>query len=377
MAAAVDGAIEGAGALLGAELGHGLSDPPSPQRDAKAVACGAGVAGAAAGADARPTTARSSDGALVHQPLEAGRLVLLTRSAHEGQGRAGTIGREVHPGREAALAAPQRLGFWRPPLCTSGVLVRAEHAPIDDVATPVPLPGRIGLRLDGGEDPLPAPGLPPAPEPAGHGRPGAVPFGKVPPRRPGPLPPHDAVDDLAMVGLRATRLGLLGRERRFQPLPLRVGALSSVSHTKGGATSAPPLWSLCVQALLKLKDHDVIASRDINSERLPDDVLLLTTVRYGRIFITHNRIDFRMLHDAWVTWPAAFGLALPPHPGILVLDAAPPEMLARVIADFLDQARPGVLPDAIFWWHRRDGWDRSISGGPWEPYQPPGDAAEE
>src|SRR5688500_17899770 len=103
-----------------------------------------------------------------------------------------------------------------------------------------------------------------------------------------------------------------------------------------------------------------------------DDVLLLTTVRLSRIFVTHNRTDFRMLHDAWVTWPAAFGMALPPHPGILVLDSSSPEMLATVIAHFLDAARLEDLSDTVFWWHSRDSWDRSIAGGPWEPYRPSG-----
>ena len=123
--------------------------------------------------------------------------------------------------------------------------------------------------------------------------------------------------------------------------------------------------------------HDVIASRDINTERLPDDVLPLTAVRLSRIFVTHNRLDFRMLHDAWVTWPAAFGMALPPHPGILALDSASPETLASVIAAFLDEARPTDLPNAVFWWHHRDEWDRSIDGGPWEPYRPPADTEQE
>ena len=132
-----------------------------------------------------------------------------------------------------------------------------------------------------------------------------------------------------------------------------------------------------VGSLLEGDGHDVLESRAINTERVPDDVLLLTTVRLGRIFVTHNRTDFRMLHDGWVTWPAAFGMALPSHPGILVLDSASPEALASVIADFLNEARPEDLADAVFWWRRRDGWYRSVDGGPWEPYQLPPDTGQE
>jgi hypothetical protein len=95
-----------------------------------------------------------------------------------------------------------------------------------------------------------------------------------------------------------------------------------------------------VLPLLERRGHDVLSTRDLGSERLPDDAQLLLTVRESRVFITHNRVDFRMLHDAWLTWPAAFGMALPPHPGILVLENSPPETLARVIADFLGATPP-------------------------------------
>src|SRR5215207_7361039 len=90
--------------------------------------------------------------------------------------------------------------------------------------------------------------------------------------------------------------------------------------------------------------HDVLLARDAGLSTVSDDALLLFCTKEERIFVTHNRKDFKLLHDAWVTWPAAFGLALPPHPGILLLDSAAPEALARVIADFLDEARPEDLP---------------------------------
>ena len=75
-----------------------------------------------------------------------------------------------------------------------------------------------------------------------------------------------------------------------------------------------------------------------------------------------------MLHDAWVTWPAAFGMSLPPHPGILILDVASTETLARVLVDVLDETPIERLANAIFWWHRNDGWRQPISGAKWEPY---------
>jgi len=109
-----------------------------------------------------------------------------------------------------------------------------------------------------------------------------------------------------------------------------------------------------VGVLLVVDGHDVVTARDLSGERLPDDAQLLLAVRSKRTFVTHNRADFKMLHDAWVTWPAACGMSLPRHPGILVMDTASPERLAN----------------GIFWWHHRDGWRRPGIGASWEPHQP-------
>jgi len=69
----------------------------------------------AARPDPRPSASRSRDRAPVHERLEDGRFVLLTRSEQHRQRLALSIGLEVHFGREAALAAPQRFRVWRPP----------------------------------------------------------------------------------------------------------------------------------------------------------------------------------------------------------------------------------------------------------------------
>jgi hypothetical protein len=133
--------------------------------------------------------------------------------------------------------------------------------------------------------------------------------------------------------------------------------------------------SLRLALLLGMAGHDVVVTRDLGRSRSTDDTLLLSSVQAGRIFVTHNRRDFRLPHDAWLTWPAAFGMALPTHPGILVLDTAPPDILARVLLAFLRATSPARLANAIFWWHRHDGWRRPAIDDRWEPYEP-GDAEE-
>lgn len=125
--------------------------------------------------------------------------------------------------------------------------------------------------------------------------------------------------------------------------------------------------SLHLAPPLRAVGHDPIMARDLGLTRLTDDAQLLSAVRAGRVLITHNRRDFTLLHDAWLTWPVAFGLVLPPHPGILVLDPAPHEMLSEAVDAFLAAAPAPGLANAIFWWHRRDGWRRRIIGTGWEP----------
>jgi hypothetical protein len=119
---------------------------------------------------------------------------------------------------------------------------------------------------------------------------------------------------------------------------------------------------------LRWAGHDVRTARELGFTRLTDDALLLATVRAGRMLATHNRRDFMLLHDAWVTWPAAFGLALPSHPGILVLQDAPPRALSSTLESFLDTTPAGEIPNNLFWWHHREGWRRRLLEGQWEPY---------
>ena len=132
-----------------------------------------------------------------------------------------------------------------------------------------------------------------------------------------------------------------------------------------------------VRVLLEQSGHRVLATREIGHERLPDDAQLLFAAKSGRIIVTHNRNDFQMLHDAWLTWPAAFGMSLPAHPGVLVLDQAPSTTLATVLVDFLDATAAERIANALFWWHRHDGWRQRDTGTTWIPYRPPLDAGRE
>ena len=43
----------------------------------------------------------------------------------------------------------------------------------------------------------------------------------------------------------------------------------------------------------------------------------------------------------------------------------------------LGEVSPERLANAIFWWHRHDGWRQPVAGGNWGPYRPILDAERE
>ena len=123
--------------------------------------------------------------------------------------------------------------------------------------------------------------------------------------------------------------------------------------------------SLQVAPLLRRAGHHLTATRDLRLNLSSDDSQLLTAVQNNWILITYNRDDFTMLHNAWLTWPAAFGLRLPSHSSILVPDHAPSGTQANVVAGFLTDTSAERLRNQLFWWHRHDGW-RHRAGTTWE-----------
>ncbi len=49
---------------------------------------------------------------------------------------------------------------------------------------------------------------------------------------------------------------------------------------------------------LRVRGHNVVAARELGLERAKDDAHLLLAAQQGRTFLSHNRQDFEMLHDA-------------------------------------------------------------------------------
>lgn len=78
----------------------------------------------------------------------------------------------------------------------------------------------------------------------------------------------------------------------------------------------------------------------------------------GWVFVTNNRRDLSMLHEAWVMWGVA-----PPHGGILTMDQGP---VARVLAGAIHALLRDtpLLINVRFDWRAIEGWTR-------DPISPP------
>jgi len=84
------------------------------------------------------------------------------------------------------------------------------------------------------------------------------------------------------------------------------------------------------------------------------DQLAFATDR-GCILITHNRRDFRTLHDAWMQWSSRWQ-EQQRHGGMLILDQGPlPNIIAERILAFLATAPATLAGDTFDWFARAGG----------------------
>lgn len=124
---------------------------------------------------------KTLDRDLLEEPFEHRRLVALAWCEHEGQRLAASLGSEVDLGARAALASPESFRHLVAALGSSGVLVRSNDRPIDEVDFPVDPTFAISPLLGSLELSLPdASPLPPV-EGTRDARPDAVALGQLSP----------------------------------------------------------------------------------------------------------------------------------------------------------------------------------------------------
>lgn len=113
--------------------------------------------------------------------------------------------------------------------------------------------------------------------------------------------------------------------------------------------------------LLIAPDRLVRTTRNEGRLSASDPFQLLYAAERGWIFVTCNRDDYHLLHDAWLLWSHHWGVRTA-HAGILALDQGhPAAMMAAAIDRFLTEDTP-PLTDALYDWTARDG--------AWTQYRP-------
>src|SRR5919202_5227539 len=116
VAQAVRRAVDGTAPALGPQPGDGVADAAPAAVGAPRPPGVAPIAHHAPGAQPRPAAPGAAHRALLQQLLAGGGLVALARRQHQRQRRAAALRAEMDLGGAAALAAPEGLRFWVPPL---------------------------------------------------------------------------------------------------------------------------------------------------------------------------------------------------------------------------------------------------------------------
>lgn len=92
-----------------------------------------------------------------------------------------------------------------------------------------------------------------------------------------------------------------------------------------------------------------------------DSAQLLAAYRFASIFVTHNRSDFRVLHDAWRRWTITWKLDRH-HRGILIIPQRVSfDVTARAVHEII--AGGPTLQDEMYEWTVTGGWRH-------HPYRP-------
>ena len=108
-----------------------------------------------------------------------------------------------------------------------------------------------------------------------------------------------------------------------------------------------------VQLALYAYGHDVVTARDRRSLGARDAAHLLVAAEDGRVFVTHNGVDFRLLQEAWRTWNVPMR-----HAGILVVPQQrwTAEETAARLEEFVNS---GIDPaNELYYWRAGRGWTK-------------------
>lgn len=122
--------------------------------------------------------------------------------------------------------------------------------------------------------------------------------------------------------------------------------------------------SHAVASLLRSHGVDADSARELSRLGLSDVQVVLLAAEGRQTLVTHNRKDFRTLHEAWVAWRSRWAIEveqvvgsrvnLSQHSGILITPHLPNHDLARILEEFEHTA--ASIDDRLFAWTQLRGW---------------------
>jgi hypothetical protein len=100
--------------------------------------------------------------------------------------------------------------------------------------------------------------------------------------------------------------------------------------------------SVVVAAILRARGFEVATARDAVQLGRSDSQQLDFAAAAGRVFFTHNRVDFERLHREWLTAQRA-------HAGIIIARRRLPRELAARVGQLLTRLAPEDLKNQLFY----------------------------
>ena len=113
-----------------------------------------------------------------------------------------------------------------------------------------------------------------------------------------------------------------------------------------------------IAPLLRSRGHDTLITTEAGNKGFKDPRQLAFAAREGRVLITANRLDFVMLHEAWLSWSRDWEAeARAVHSGILIVPSGSGRLAER-LADEVDRLLSSRidLRNRLFRWRADAGW---------------------
>ena len=110
---------------------------------------------------------------------------------------------------------------------------------------------------------------------------------------------------------------------------------------------------------LRAQHFDALHTREVRLDGQSDPKQLAFATRQGRVLVTANLRDFRMLREAWLVWGELWDdSGHRPHPGILVVpnqNAKSIEAMATLLDEFARDAVPELIQGRLLRWTSESG----------------------